>query len=488
MPTIRILLAVLAAVLPALAGPHTVKKESFEATVDLTGVFLPVTGHPIQIDPAAWTDFTILEVKEQGAPVKKGEAVMVVDTKSIDRAIADGEADAKLRKLALANAERELENLEVSTSWRLASAKRSYQRTKEDLEYFRKTRKPLSIEEAHRLVDRYERYLEYESEELSQLRKMYAEDDLTEETEEIILRRQENAVKDAEFSLKRARVSRDRALETEVPRESVDLEQNFKDAELRWNTRQEILPRELEQKRLEVKKSRLEDQRANENLAEIQDDRKLMNITAPTAGRVYYGEFLHGKWNAATAAKVLKPGGKLPARTTIATVVPNHGPLLLNAAVPEAEVAKLQPGQKGFASPTSAPRRRIPIEVQTVASHPAVDNTYRTVFKLGGIPKGLRIVPGMQAKVKVKLANGGKALTVPAKAVVEKADGSFAVKVQPEEGKPTERRVELGVESGGKIKVLAGLKEGEVVLVPDEKKEASQDDEGAEAKGEAKKS
>ena len=230
----------------------------------------------------------------------------------------------------------------------------------------------MSIEEAHRLVDRYERYLEYESEELSQLRKMYAEDDLTEETEEIILRRQENAVKDAEFSLKRARMNRDRSLNTYIPRETIDLEQNFKDAELNWKSRQEMLPRQLEEKRLEVKKLQIEDERAEEKLAETRADRKLMNLTAPAAGRVYYGEFLNGKWVASTAAKVLKPGGKIPPRVTFATVVPNRGPLVLNAAAPEASAGKLAAGQEGFASPGIAPRRRVPVTVQSVASHPGV--------------------------------------------------------------------------------------------------------------------
>ena len=37
-----------------------------------------------------------------------------------------------------------------------------------------------------------------------------------------------------------------------------------------------------------------------------------MHLVAPAAGRVYYGEFENGKWNAANAAKVLKPGGALP--------------------------------------------------------------------------------------------------------------------------------------------------------------------------------
>lgn len=487
----RLFPALLFSLAPVLAGQHTVRKETLKVTVDLDGIFLPAASHPLKIDPDSWADFTIVEVKEQGAPVRKGEAVAVLDTKAVDRAIADGTSAAKLRKLALANAERELENLETSTAWRLEVAERTYNRTREDLQYFKQTSKPLSIEEANRLVDRYERMLEYESEELSQLRKMYAEDDLTEETEEIILRRQENAVKDAEFSVKRARLNRDRNLETDIPRQAVDHDQNFKDAELAWNTQRELLPRALEQKRLEVRKLRIEDQRADQKHAEIKADRKLMDLSAPVAGRVYYGEFLHGKWNAAGAAKFMKPGGKIPAKTTFATIVPNRGALVLYASVPEATVSKIASGQKGYAAPGAAPRRRIPVTVQSAQSFPQVDNTYQTVFNLGKIPGGLSVVPGMKAKVKLQVAAVEKVLVIPAKALIEKPDGGFAVKLQRTEGPAKESAVELGLESGGTIEVLSGLKAGDVIVVPDKSKPAEEakdvEKKAAAEGGEAKK-
>ena len=58
------------------------------------------------------------------------------------------------------------------------------------------------------VVKKAKDYLEYQKEELRQLEKMYGADDLTEETEEIVLKRQRDAVELAIFSLQRARTSR----------------------------------------------------------------------------------------------------------------------------------------------------------------------------------------------------------------------------------------------------------------------------------------
>ena len=48
-------------------------------------------------------------------------------------------------------------------------------------------------------LNRQEQYLSYSLEELNQLKKMYEADDLTEETEEIIIQRAQNDVDQAKF-------------------------------------------------------------------------------------------------------------------------------------------------------------------------------------------------------------------------------------------------------------------------------------------------
>ena len=62
-------------------------------------------------------------------------------------------------------------------------------------------------------------YLDYTKEELRQLEKMYRSKDLTEETEEIILRRQRFQVESREQYLKEAELQRDQKLKVDLPRQ-----------------------------------------------------------------------------------------------------------------------------------------------------------------------------------------------------------------------------------------------------------------------------
>ena len=64
-------------------------------------------------------------------------------------------------------------------------------------------------------------YLEYAKEELRQLEKMYRSKDLTEETEEIILRRTRFQVESSEVQLKEAELRRDVTLKVELPRREI---------------------------------------------------------------------------------------------------------------------------------------------------------------------------------------------------------------------------------------------------------------------------
>ncbi len=465
----RPLLAVLAALAPAaFAGEFTVEKKPFQATVSLDGTFLPDAVHHLQLDPKVWTDFTILDLVPQGGEVAKGAPVVTVDTKAIDRGLADDADTTRLRKMALDAAQRELESLEKSTPWKLEAAERNLKRAKDDHDYFAQVGRPLQEESAKRSRESAERYLEYATEELNQLLKMYKEDDLTEETEEIILKRQRYQVDAAEFRLKSARFSSKRVLETTIPRSAIDEAQALKDAELAWNLQREALPRALEQKRLEIKKSVVEDHRADEKSSELKADRAQMACLSPVEGRVYHGEIRQGRWNAAGAAKFMKPGGKIPARAVFATVIPKEAKLQLEAFADESVVVQLKKGQTGSVAPIAAPRSRLALALAELATHPGLDGKYHVVLQVTGPPGALPLVPGMKGKIKVSTGDvAGDSLAIPTNALQEEPDGSYTVKVKGEDGTPKSVKVTVGAEANGKILILSGLEAGQVIITPE---------------------
>lgn len=466
----QLLLTLFLALPAAYAGEFKVEKKPFKSTVGFEGSFLPQEALVMKIEPKVWTDFTIKELVAQGGAVKKGAPVVVLDTEGIDRQLADDTDATIARKMALKTGELELANLEKTTPWLLEAAELAYKRARDDHQYFVEVGRPLQEESAKRSLQSTERYLESATEELKQLLKMYKEDDLTEETEEIILKRQRYSVEAAEFRLKSAKLSTKRALEVTIPRSAVDQEQALKDAEVAWKTAREALPSALQQKRLDVKALQVADQRADANSRNLKADRGQMDIQAPSDGTIYHGEISNGRWNPVSAAKFMKVGGKIQARVALASLIPAGAKLQLDAFVDETAAAKLKKGQKGYVAPVSSPRSRLSVELAEVASHPAVDGKYHIQLTLSadGSPEGLNMVPGMKGKGKITTGDQGESLAVPVKALKEEADGTYTVMVKSAEGQESATPVTVGAESNGMIVVLSGLEEGQTVITPDE--------------------
>lgn len=104
---------------------------------------------------------------------------------------------------------------------------------------------------------------------------------------------------------------------------------------------------------------------------------------------------------------------------------------------------------------------------------------YNALFEAPNPGHRLRI--SMTAQVSIVEGTAKQALVVPASALGQKsADGSFAVRVLTEGGKVESRQVRVGLNNHAKAQVLAGLSEGERVIVG----EAAPDSDAAHAAAE----
>ena len=93
-----------------------------------------------------------------------------------------------------------------------------------------------------------------------------------------------------------------------------------------------------------------------------------------------------------------------------------------------------------------------------------VDDQTRTMLaELEVSNPDLEIVPGMYAKVALKVEQRPRALAVPIEAVV--AGKKTTVNVVNAGNEIEERIVALGLETATKYEVLSGLKEGELVMI-----------------------
>ncbi|MFK7910171.1 MAG: hypothetical protein AB8F34_06160 [Akkermansiaceae bacterium] len=447
----------------ANAEEYTVAEKPFHTETKLNAIFLPTKSVAISIKPEVWTDYTITMLASQGAVVKKGDTLIGIETKQIDKQIAEAEKSRASAALTLAAAKHELAQLEITTPQSLEALERGEKQAAEELKWYTEIGHAKQIEETKRSVTSAQLRLDYQKEELKQLLKMYGEDQKTEETEEIILKRTRNFVDQAEFSLKSAKIEADWALGTLIPRKLKAMKRTARDAKLANTSAKEKLPRELKLKQLAVAKAERDDKKSIENLAKLKADRSLMKITAPANGVVYYGSMDHGRWNSAAAVKALKIGGKLPAKTTLMTFVPAGATLELAAFAAEANLSTLATDAKGFAITSLNPYRNIPVSISKLAAYPETDGTYAVMLS-PTLNKTEKIVPGMKATIKINAQKIDKALTVPANYLTNQPDGSYTVKLKLADGKSEDRKVAIGASNKDTVVITKGLEKGQVIM------------------------
>lgn len=445
---------------------HKVQQEALKSEVKLSGAFEPKKMESVVIHPEQWSAFTVVKAVPHGTKVSKGDQLVWLDTNSIEEKLADGKRSLKLSKMALELAELELKLAEKTTAMDLDMAERSKKISDEELLYFLKVDRPRQEQSAEYSLRNAQHSLEYAQEELDQLEKMYKADDLTEETEEIVLKRARHDVERAKFMLQSSELRTKRALETTIPREQESMEDAAKRAELTWTRTKASLPSQLEQKRLELEKQRISFERSVEQMEQLQKDLEAMTIKAPMDGYVYYGDCKRGKFGGIeSAASQLRQGGKLSPHSVFMTVV-SLRPLAIRVTVPEKELHQVKASLPATAIPTAFPEMKLNAKVVEVSQLPIGSENYDGELSVEIPADADGIVPGMTCKVTVVAFEKENALTVPASAVFEnEADGQRnVVYVKNADGKPEKREVKIGYKTEKKWEVTEGLKAGEEIL------------------------
>ena len=98
---------------------------------------------------------------------------------------------------------------------------------KDDLKRYNELDRPMALKTAEFMVKYYNFMLDYEKDELHELEKMYKADDLTEETEEIVLKRQRNSVEFAQFSLESAKLDTEEMTKVRIPRMDIRMKEQL---------------------------------------------------------------------------------------------------------------------------------------------------------------------------------------------------------------------------------------------------------------------
>lgn len=209
-------------------------------------------------------------------------------------------------------------------------------------------------------------------------------------------------------------------------------------------------------------------------------------IRAPIAGRIVelpikVGETAIPSTNALAGAKLMK--------------LADTSALLAELKVDEADIAKVEIGQKVDVYPAAYPDTALPGAVEKIALAPTVEGqarAYKVTVRLGNVER-MKLRSGMSARADLYLGDGAPQLAVPVEAVVTEADedggektyvwvvrDGRAHKVAVKTGLSDDRwqAVASGIKAGDRVvtgpaKTLRRLSEGEAV---EQRKDAPGDD------------
>jgi multidrug resistance efflux pump len=445
---------------------YKVKKRLFKVEVSLDGVLEAKNTTDIVLRPKEWSDFEVLRAVEHGTLVKPGDLLVSLETEKIDKAIADLQRDLTLARLALQDSELQLQLTRASVPLDLAASERSRRNLDQDAARFQKIDRPMMIRMVNFMVKMSEDQLAYEQEELRQLEKMYKADDLTEETEEIILRRARDSVARAKFGLDRAKSERDSILEMSLPRAEEALKLALQRQAIEYRRSQASIPAGLRKQELTLEKARVELGRSEERLKRLEADRGLMNVKAPVGGIVYYGKFVRGRWSGSEmVADRLRRGGHLMSDDVFMTIVEPR-PLAVRTSASEKQLQWVTTGQKAVVRPTATPDLRLSAIVDRVAAVPGGGKDFETTLTLALDEQARALMPGMTCEVKLVPYLKRDALAIPLAALgTDEIEGAKQLVALPGKGdQPIKREVTVGKRSDKLVEIVAGLREGEEIL------------------------
>ena len=431
----------------------------------LAGVLESGAMKEVALVPQEWAALVVAEAVAAGTRVAKGDVILRLDTTKLDEQIRDLEAGQGLAELTFKQAQEDLQVYLQTAPIEGELIARNHKQHEEDFAYFNQVELPQLKKIADQRLKQSEQQLEYTQEELKQLEKMYKADDLTEETEQIVLKRARNDVEQVKFAVESQRLEHDRQMKTELPRQIENHERAHKLAELTFAKSSALHPLLVNQQRLTVEKLKYERLKAQEHLAALKADRELLTVKAPADGVVYYGRCAAGKWSSAELAAKLRRGGSIAAHEVVMTIV-GDDKLFVRAVVPEKELANVQPGAAGKMTATAHPISKLAVRVRELSPLPVSDGNFEARLELVNNPP-LPLVAGMACELKIVAYFNAEAILIPTKAIFadELDDDKRFVYLADKDGKHAKRPVIVGHVKGDNTEIADGLSAGDLVLL-----------------------
>ena len=429
----------------------------------LSGILESTAATEVKVDVEKWSDLKISKVVDQGA-VSTGDIILEFDTESIDKAIVEAEFALKTAEFAHQLAELESKSAKQSVEQDMELAKHDWKVAQEDNEYYKSVTVPerqIDLEFSEKSAG-YS--LEYAQDELDQLTQMYTEDELTEESEAIVLKRAQRSVESSTRWRDRSMIRIARSRKFEHPRRDTSEEADLRRAKLSFDRDSVRLPIDLEKANVKLAKAAFELENKKKALDRLKSDREKMVIRAPATGVLYYGKSDRGKWKSPGkgSSKALEIDQSIDAKSIVMTII-DPSELIVRCNIEEKNLSDFKTEMAGKAKFAALGEEIIPVAVESISQFPLADGKFDCKVKLQSVPLTAR--PGMSCKAAFLVYDQADALVAP-KASVHSDDEGFTnyVYTLGDDDDPVKTDVQTGRTIDKKVEILSGLNKGDKIL------------------------
>lgn len=452
---------------PKKPETYKVKAKKLKIDVEADGVFVAEKSSEVALRPEVWTSFKVVEAVPHGKRVRKGDVLVKFDDKDIEKSIAEKSLELRTGELDLMAAEEEFPRLEKSILLNFEQAKRDYDEAVDEKKRFEETMRDLSERMASYYLDSSKQQFDNANEELQQLQKMYEADELTEETEEIVLKRQKFQVEAAKFFLEYAKINHQFTTEISIPRRDQSLKTAVEAAKISFDRASMAKSLGTNQQRYQLEKMREARAKAVDNHAKLLADRALMTLKAPADGIAYYGRSVNGRWIEVSGLESkLIPFGTLTPNSVVMTVVEDR-PMYVETTIGEKELPTVHAKQPAVVVPVADDKVELKGAVVRVADVPGAGNRFPVRVDLKSDDAPAWLMPGMTCKTKITVYDASEAIVIPADLLQtdedEPKEKYVMLQVKGKE-KPVRRDVTVGKTKEKEVEIVKGLKAGDLIV------------------------
>jgi multidrug resistance efflux pump len=451
------------------AKPETVaaKRETLKIDLKLDGTFEPSERHVVQVKTTSWSgEMPVAKLAAHGARVKKGDVLLQIDGAKLLEAIAAAGVDLASARVQL---DRVTEDIKLAAAGDVLQKERVEREARESAErykYFAEVEMGMELKELELSRQGIEDWIADQKEELDQIEKMYKSEELTNATRDIVLKRAQRQLERSKIMFEMFLKRYERLKSYDLPRQLESVQFAAREGAHGFEAWSRTSPIQRSERETNLARATAAVRQMEENLAKLRKDEAALTIAAAADGVVWYGQFEGGAWQGVEEAlKNLKVGEKVQANQVLMTLV--TADLCVKTAVNEDRLGDLPPGTTAKVTPVAFPD----LALSGTSAAPVLvgvrkGEAFDARFDLAS--GDARLVPGLKAKIHVKVAELKDVVTIPAAAVKDE-DGKKIVKVW-EDGKAVEREVATGRTSGDRIEIKSGLKEGDEVVTGGESK------------------